>query len=359
MVVGVLINQNDGVVQITATGGETDLDFNFPLYAKSHLEIIRTRSGTDTTLVLNTDYTIADGELEQEAGGTAVLVTGATAADVYTLRLNVPESRTTDFTSAGDFLADDLNQELDLITQQLQQLRRDLDRSARLPDSTSLTSLTITPEASKLLQWNSSADGIENVAAADLSLSTVSSFIETLLDDTTAAAARTTLGAAQLTSALTTVTMASGDLIHIADASDSNNEKKALASDLATLLFANTRFNIGTITRDMTAATGSVAYTGVGFTPAAIIFIGGIAGLDSHTWGFSTGSGANRSTNIYPGGSGALIVQGTFAAVIYEDVGKYQSFAVTSMDADGFTGTWTKGSTPAANTGTLYYLAFR
>lgn len=168
------IEQNDGFVSITASGGQTNLDFDFPIYEKSHLQIIRTRSGTETTLALNTDYTIADGELEQEAGGTAVLTSGATAGDIYTMLLNVPESRTSDFNQAGDFLADTLNRELDLQTQITQQLRRDVDKSARLSDTSTLTSLEFpSPSSNKLLGWNTAATGLENKTAVDFGVVTV------------------------------------------------------------------------------------------------------------------------------------------------------------------------------------------
>lgn len=193
-----VINVNDGFVQITAVGGETDLDFDFPIYAKSHIRIVRTRSGTNTALVLNTDYTIADGELEVTAGGTAVLAGAASpavAGDVYTLLLDVPEARTTDFTQAGDLFAATLNEELDLYAQMAQGLRRDVDRAARLAETSALTSLTLpTPVASGIWKWNAAANAIVFEVAADIDLATVSPFVETLIDDTTAASFMTTLG---------------------------------------------------------------------------------------------------------------------------------------------------------------------
>jgi hypothetical protein len=374
----VSINQNDGFIQIVATGGQTDLDFDFPIYEKSHLRIIRTRSGTDTTLALNTNYTIADDQLEDASGGTAVLTSGATNGDIYTMLLDVPESRTTDYNEAGDFKAETLNRELDLFTQQNQQLRRDLDRSARLPDSSSISSLTLpTPTASNLLRWNASANGLENVAAADISDSTiVSSFIETLLDDTDAATARSTLGLAALAvlstvgtsqidnlsvtlgklatdifNSLTLVTAVSTDHVVIADASDSGNTKKALVSDIGA------RFKVGSFTRDVSLAGSTQAVTGVGFQPKLVIFFAGINATKAASFGFATGSSARFSlAQIGYTGADTWAVSASFV-VNLETSASVQGLAdFTSMDSDGFTVTWSKAGSPTG-TATVGYIA--
>jgi hypothetical protein len=164
----VSINQNDGFVSITCTGGETDLAFDFPLFDEDHITVIRTRSGTETTLTVNTDYTIDPSDIGVAGGGDVVLSVAATAGDVYTLLLNVPEERSTDFNNAGDFKAETLNRELDLQTQMIQQLRRDVNKSASLPDTSTLTSLDFpAPEAGKVIAWNQTEDGLQNITVGN------------------------------------------------------------------------------------------------------------------------------------------------------------------------------------------------
>jgi hypothetical protein len=192
--VEVVINQNDGFVSITCSGGEVNLDFDFPIYEKSHLRIIRTRAGVDTDLTIVTDYNIADDQLEVTAGGRAILTAGATAGDVYSLILNAPEERTSDFLTAGDFLAATLNRELDLQEQQIQALRRDVDKAVRPLDSVDEIYTLPAASSDKYLGWNAAATALENKDAPATTTASVSAFMETVLDDTTAAAARTTLG---------------------------------------------------------------------------------------------------------------------------------------------------------------------
>lgn len=126
--------------------------------------------------------------------------------------------------------------------------------------------------------------------------------------------------------------------------------------------YADSRFEIIVATRDMTAATGSVAYTGSGFTPTAVLALAFIGGTTTASWGFSESSGTESIylrtpddsgvATKYTGSTGALISLGVAGGT------DGQAFAVTSYDSDGFTGTWTKTGSPTGS-GSCLMVCFR
>ena len=145
-------NENDGFAQFTATGGELNVPFDFKIADRAEIKIIRKRSGVETTLVLNTDYTIADNQLNQDLGGVAVLIGSATpalASDIYTALLNTPYSRgvldgSSDFNQSGDFFAATLNKQLDFLIRMVNRLARDTAKALKFSETINQPTAIIT-----------------------------------------------------------------------------------------------------------------------------------------------------------------------------------------------------------------------
>lgn len=164
------------------------------------VSVVTDATGAIETLVENTDYTVSGGDGDvgtvDLAGGSSphgALLTGTTLIILRVLPLTQEDDYVNNDISDAEVVEDNFDRQI-MIAQQLQE---QVDRAILLPVSSSESGITIPdPEALKLIRWNAGATALENVAAIDAGATTVTAFIETLLDDTTAAAARTTLGVA-------------------------------------------------------------------------------------------------------------------------------------------------------------------
>lgn len=122
--------QNDRYIKYEPVDGTTVLGYDFTLFERDDLAVVRERDGTVETLVRGTDYTVSG--VGTAGGGAITLVSASLEGDIYVL-YGINEYRAADFTQAGDFLASDVNRDMDKLTQITQQLRRDIDRAIRLP----------------------------------------------------------------------------------------------------------------------------------------------------------------------------------------------------------------------------------
>lgn len=139
----------------------------------------------------------------------------------------------------------------------------------------------------------------------------------------------------------------------------------SVPSGAGLLPLANTpiSYKLVSSTRTGSTASGTQAVTGVGFTPRAIILIAGFAssiasggagkgsvGLDDLT----THGGLISTSAI---GAGNMAVLGASIGYV-ESAANYNTAVVSSLDADGFTLTWTKTGSPT-DLITFYALCFR
>lgn len=184
---------NDRRIQYTASAGQTVFPYDFPIEANTEIKVLQTLASdsTTSTLTLTTNYTVSG--VGDSGGGNITLVTGAALGDIITITGNTPLTRTTDFNQAGDFLTSELNAQLDRITNILQENDTETSRAVLLADEDTADSLTLpttSNRASKYLAFDASGNAIASAAQSGVPTST---FMATVLDDETAAAARTTL----------------------------------------------------------------------------------------------------------------------------------------------------------------------
>ncbi len=193
--------------------------FTFKAFEASDIKVVvRSALGVETTLTLDTDYTVA---VLATTGGTVTLIgtyaaTPPATGETVTVYRDLPYTQEIDPVENDPQRADVAEEGLDRAVILIQQLKDAISRSIQLPVSTAFSDLSLPePVAGKYLGWNDDGDALENRelissvgvstfmagllndedAAAALTTLGVSAFVKTLLDDTSAKAARATLAA--------------------------------------------------------------------------------------------------------------------------------------------------------------------
>lgn len=139
-------------------------DYDFRIEDKTQLIVYETDDlGVETTLTVDTDYTVAG--LGVDGGGVITRTAGAlpTGSSWY-IRSNYSETQLTAFASQGGFLPAVHEAAMDKLTFLIQQIDDVLGRSIRLSESYSggtIDSLP-DPESEKFIRWKSDLSGFEN-----------------------------------------------------------------------------------------------------------------------------------------------------------------------------------------------------
>jgi hypothetical protein len=117
--------------------------FTFKVFAAADLDVIRlaTSTGIETTLVLNSDYTVSlNGNQNTNPGGSVTLSAGALASGfTLTITSDIANLQPTDLTNQGGFYPEVITDSLDRATIQIQQMADDLTRSIKTPISDGLS----------------------------------------------------------------------------------------------------------------------------------------------------------------------------------------------------------------------------
>jgi len=192
--------------RVTYTGNGVTVAFSFlyAFFAQADLVVVETiiATGVQTTKALTTDYTISgsvDALGHYSSGGTVTAVTAPASTVTWTIYRDPTATQTTDLVENDPMPAESIEAALDYQTMLNQRTRDIAARSLQQPEGDSATIDRLPAKvdrASMYLGFDADGDPIALDAPADTTA--VSAFMATVLDDTTAAIARTTLGVGSL-----------------------------------------------------------------------------------------------------------------------------------------------------------------
>lgn len=157
--------------QYTATEGETEFVYDYPIRSASDLYVYQTPNGfnpdDDTQkIILNVDYTVTGVGIE--TGGTIVLTNGAPAGDRITIYRRMPFERLQNYVDDQDFSVESFNRDLNNIIMMMQQQNAYLETIDALYQKTAIidTDNLKLPVLGTDQIWKKSASG--PIVAAEL-----------------------------------------------------------------------------------------------------------------------------------------------------------------------------------------------
>lgn len=221
-------------IQYVGDGAQTLFTYPFPIFADADMEVY-----LDAALQAS-GYSVAGAGVS--GGGTVTFETAPGSGVVVTLVRNVGIERTSDFQESGEFRAKVINDELDKEVAMIQQVNDKVVRSLRLSQTDTATGLELPAKAERagnLLGFDAEGDPIATGGTSGGVA--VSSFMETVLDDSDGAGARATLGAL---GADTSETLSAGFLA-------ASHDLGSIAGDL-TPEIADGNLQHGTLSADIT-----------------------------------------------------------------------------------------------------------
>lgn len=182
----------------TGAGTGDEFSYDFRLEDKSQVSVWETTDlGVKTLLTVDTDYTVAG--IGVDGGGIITRVAGNLPTDyIWYIRSNYADTQSTGFGSQGGFFPDVHEAAFDKRTLVSQQKEDEFNRAVKLDisdesaESTDMTIPIVSTRASQYLGFDASGNLI--TIAGTAGAVSVSSFMETLLDDNDIETALGTLG---------------------------------------------------------------------------------------------------------------------------------------------------------------------
>jgi len=344
-------------------GGQSELEFSFRALPNSPSDIkvkaVLTSTGAETDLDYGDDYTVdinSDG-----VGGTVTISPTYSTLYTYTVYRETTTTQESDYEDYNQFPADTLETDLDRLMMIAQERSEDIDRAVKLAISSSLSDITLpAPSASTLLGWNSDGDGLENKQPLDADVQSACEDAQTAAEAAQSAAEDAKddaeAAAASIPEVDTDGTLSSNSDLMI---SSQKAIKTYVDTSVAAVTSTALQVKVGTLTRSMTATSGTIAYTGIGFAPKVVMFSGGV---DNNGTYCIFGAGTEPSADFAMGhqnntSPGTMRFPNAVIALISATISNSQLAGLNSLDEDGFTLGWALAGTPSSGTATIGYVA--
>lgn len=155
-------------VSEVGNGVKVAFDFSFRIFAASELQVFKvvTATGAQTLQTITTDYSVAINGVDNALttpGGTVTYVSAPLATETSLIISSYTLDQQSRFPTAGNFPEIVVEDAVDKLTLIAIQLNEEIGRSAKLPEATTLTDLSLPlPTANKALLWNASANALIN-----------------------------------------------------------------------------------------------------------------------------------------------------------------------------------------------------
>ncbi len=165
---------------LLGTGSQTAWPFTFKVFAAGDVQVtIANSSGVETLLVLGTDYSVSlNANQETSPGGTVTYPISGSALPVGSVLAIIGDldyDQPLDLPSGGNFSPTALENQLYRSTMQIQQLREEMNRTAKLPPTSSESVEALVDDLQRIADSADNLDTVAenitsvNVVAADLS----------------------------------------------------------------------------------------------------------------------------------------------------------------------------------------------
>ena len=212
--------------QHTATAGQTTFSYSFEVEANDEIVVYLTPAGSDPDdssdiLILTTNYSVTG--VGDAGGGNIVLTSGATVNDVITIARDITVNQDNAYVIGQDH-AEAIEASLDRITMRLQMIDEQVNRSLKTQLTDGSTYFLPKPEAGRLLGWNATENGLQNLSGSepvDASVvAAAASAAAALVSENNAATSETNAAASETASAASATASAASATLSLSSAGD-------------------------------------------------------------------------------------------------------------------------------------------